>query len=142
MRRWMLVRVGVGALAICSTMVADAQAQSPDRDNVTQFESCRHLAQRVAYVEVDSARRLHVCARVTTATIGPYLATPVVRSIGDTVFISAVVELPKKEALHFTEVSWVAYQVFLGPFPRGTRLRVTTRPFSSVLPNHRGLIRP
>ena len=102
-------------------------AQSPDRDGIARYASCRRLGTVPAYVEVDPARRIHVCARVTTNNIGPYLATAAIRYVADTVFISPVVELPRGESLLMTEVSWVAYQVFLGPYPSGARVRVTTR---------------
>ncbi len=114
----------------CSVSTA-LPAQSPGRDGVGRYASCRRLESVGAYVEIDASRRLHICARAGTNNIGPYLATPVVRQVGDTVYVSAVVELPRGESLLMTEVSWVAYQVFLGPYSAGSRIRVTTRPFGS-----------
>ncbi|MBA3855150.1 MAG: hypothetical protein C0503_12110 [Gemmatimonas sp.] len=89
--------------------------------------SCPERAPHRAFVQLDSMRRVLICAFTTQAHGGPYTTTPQLRRLGDTLFVSASVSLPLGERVLFPEVTDVPYQAVYGPLPRGTRLRITTR---------------
>ena len=114
------------AIGAGSTTVSPLTAPYP-RPVGQGYALCATRSYGHALVQVDSLRRVLVCAFVTMAHGGPYKMTPQLLRLGDTLFVSAVTELPKSENVFFTEVTDVPYQVLYGPLPRRSRLRITDR---------------
>ena len=115
--------------------VAKSAAASVNQSDARCFERARGRA----FVRVDAAGRILICVFKTEAHGAPYKITPQVLRVGDTLFVSAISELPSGELVMFTEVTEYPYQVLYGPLPRGSQLRITTRAPNAVQ-GHRAVL--
>jgi hypothetical protein len=82
------------------------------------------------YVEVDSLRRVLICALARTPNVGEsYRGTPILRLIGDTLFVAARLERPDRggPAAVGAMVGLLPYDVMYGPLAVHSQLRITNR---------------
>lgn len=127
----MMLRVArplvTAALLIPGTLALTPLLEANPGVVTAQQAPCSERGPRDAFVQVDTLRRVLICAFTTQSHGGAYTTTPQLRRVGDTLFVSATVALPPGERILSTEVTDVPYHVVYGPLPRGKRLRITTR---------------
>lgn len=121
----------VNSLVLLSVIVAAACNRPEPVPSVTQerhYTVCEKRTRATVYVEVDSSRRVLICVFARTPNEGPYRATPILNRIGDTLYVSARLELPDRgEATMLATVGLLPYEVMYGPLTAHSRLRITNR---------------
>ena len=69
------------------------------------YALCAEQDHHRAFVRVDTVRRVLICAFKTMSHREPNKLTPQLLRLGDTLFVSAVVEVPPGQHLSFPEVT-------------------------------------
>jgi hypothetical protein len=95
-----------------------------------QYTICAQRTTTNGFVAVDSNGNVLVCSYVVATNLSEAVrAVPRVITVGDTLFVGALLVHPDlPDGVAVANVEWPEpYEVYYGPLPRGTTLRITNR---------------